>query len=57
MMILAGNSHPNRHLHAAGWDMVLAQDPLGIPATRLDDLQVLSTWVDGRPGYRSIDRK
>ena len=23
-MILAGNSHPNRHLHAAGWDMVLA---------------------------------
>lgn len=24
MMILAGNSHPNRHLHAAGWDMALA---------------------------------
>ena len=37
--------------------VVLAQDPLGIPATRLDDLQVLSTWLDGRPVYRSIDRK
>ena len=32
--------------------VVLAQDPLGIPATGLDDLTVLSTWVDGEPVYR-----
>lgn len=24
MRILAGDSHPKRHLHAAGWDMALA---------------------------------
>lgn len=24
MKIGAGTSHPNRHLHAAGWDMALA---------------------------------
>ena len=24
MNIGAGSSHPNRHLHAAGWDMALA---------------------------------
>ena len=31
--------------------VVLAEDPLGIPASALDDLTVLSTWVDGQPVY------
>ncbi len=31
--------------------VVLAQDPLGVPPHELDDLQVLSTWVDGRAVY------
>ncbi len=32
--------------------VVLAEDPLAVPASRLDDLAVLSTWVDGEPVYR-----
>ena len=31
--------------------VVVAEDPLAIPATGLDDLTVLSTWVDGRAAY------
>ncbi|HET8819539.1 MAG TPA: amidohydrolase [Xanthomonadaceae bacterium] len=31
--------------------VVLAEDPLGIPASGLDDLTVLSTWVDGKAVY------
>ena len=31
--------------------VVLAEDPLAMPASRLDDLTVLSTWVDGEPVY------
>ena len=31
--------------------VVLAQDPLAIPALALADLTVLSTWVDGKPVY------
>ena len=32
--------------------VVLAEDPLAMPASELDALTVLSTWVDGRPVYR-----
>lgn len=31
--------------------VVLAQDPLGVPAAELAGLSILSTWVDGRPVY------
>ena len=30
MKIGAGTSHPNRHLHAAGWDMALALAAAGM---------------------------
>ena len=33
--------------------VVLASDPLAMPASQLDDLQVESTWVDGKPAYRA----
>jgi predicted amidohydrolase YtcJ len=33
--------------------VVLAQDPLAVPAAELDDLQIRSTWVDGKPVYES----
>ncbi len=33
--------------------VVLASDPLAVPASQLDDLQVESTWVDGKPAYRA----
>lgn len=31
--------------------VVLAEDPLQVPAAQLDELTVLSTWVDGRAAY------
>ena len=31
--------------------VVLAEDPLQVPAAQLDELTVLSTWVDGRAVY------
>lgn len=36
--------------------VVLAQDPLGMPAAGLGGLTVLSTWVDGRPVYERAAR-
>ena len=33
--------------------VVLAQDPLSIPASELAGLSILSTWVDGRPVYEA----
>ena len=33
--------------------VVLASDPLSVPAAQLDDLVVESTWVDGKPVYEA----
>lgn len=33
--------------------VVLAEDPLAVPARRLDELRILSTWVDGAPVYEA----
>ncbi|GAA4861837.1 amidohydrolase [Luteimonas vadosa] len=33
--------------------VVLADDPLGVDASRLDDLPIRSTWVDGQPVYEA----
>ena len=33
--------------------VVLAQDPLAVPPASLRDLDVLSTWVDGKPVYEA----
>jgi predicted amidohydrolase YtcJ len=33
--------------------VVLAADPLAIPESRIDDVQVRSTWVDGKPVYEA----
>ncbi|MFC3717003.1 amidohydrolase [Luteimonas soli] len=33
--------------------VVLAEDPLVVPASQLDDLQIESTWVDGKPVYEA----
>ncbi|WP_036134663.1 amidohydrolase [Luteimonas mephitis] len=33
--------------------VVLAEDPLQAPASQLDDLQIESTWVDGKPVYEA----
>ncbi|WP_269791309.1 amidohydrolase [Stenotrophomonas sp. Iso1] len=33
--------------------VVFDQDPLKVPAEQLDDLKVLSTWVDGEPVYKA----
>lgn len=33
--------------------VVLAEDPLAVPASQLDDLQIESTWVDGKPVYEA----
>ncbi len=33
--------------------VVLAQDPLAVPAGELAGLSILSTWVDGRPVYEA----
>jgi predicted amidohydrolase YtcJ len=33
--------------------VVLDGDPLAVPSARLDDLQIRSTWVDGRPVYEA----
>lgn len=33
--------------------VIVDRDPLGVPADQLDDLQVLSTWVDGAPVYQA----
>jgi len=33
--------------------VVLAQDPLAVPASELAGLSILSTWVDGRPVYEA----
>ncbi|QDW66174.1 amidohydrolase [Luteimonas granuli] len=33
--------------------VILGQDPLAVPADRLDELEVRSTWVDGRPVYEA----
>lgn len=33
--------------------VILAQDPLAIPGSELDTLEVRSTWVDGRPVYEA----
>ncbi|WP_296251700.1 amidohydrolase [uncultured Stenotrophomonas sp.] len=34
--------------------VVLDRDPLKVAADQLDDLKVLSTWVDGEPVYRAV---
>ena len=31
--------------------VVLDRDPLAVPGSELDDLKVLSTWIDGQPVY------
>ncbi len=33
--------------------VVLDEDPLAVPGEQLDDLHVLSTWVDGKPVYEA----
>jgi predicted amidohydrolase YtcJ len=33
--------------------VVLVADPLSVPAAELDDLEIRSTWVDGKPVYES----
>ena len=33
--------------------VILAEDPLAVPASRLDDLVIESTWVDGKPVYEA----
>jgi len=33
--------------------VVLAEDPLAVPAAQLDDLQIESTWLDGKPVYET----
>jgi predicted amidohydrolase YtcJ len=33
--------------------VVFDKDPLKVPAAQLDDLKVLSTWVDGEPVYKA----
>ena len=33
--------------------VVLDRDPLKVAADQLDDLKVLSTWVDGEPVYKA----
>ena len=33
--------------------VVLAEDPLAVPAARLDDLVIESTWLDGKPVYEA----
>jgi predicted amidohydrolase YtcJ len=35
--------------------VVLASDPLAVPASQIDDLRVESTWVDGKPAWRAED--
>lgn len=31
--------------------VILDRDPLAVPAAQLDDMKVLSTWIDGEPVY------
>ena len=33
--------------------VILAEDPLAVPASQLDDLEIESTWVDGKPVYEA----
>ncbi|GAA3932637.1 amidohydrolase [Luteimonas lutimaris] len=33
--------------------VILAADPLAVPASQLDDLQIESTWLDGKPVYEA----
>ncbi|MGN7725944.1 amidohydrolase [Luteimonas sp. 22616] len=33
--------------------VILAEDPLEVPASQLDDLEIESTWVDGKPVYEA----
>jgi len=33
--------------------VILAEDPLAVPASRLDELRIESTWVDGKPVYEA----
>lgn len=33
--------------------VILAEDPLAVPASQLDDLKIESTWVDGKPVYEA----
>jgi predicted amidohydrolase YtcJ len=33
--------------------VVLARDPLEVPVSQLDDLEIESTWVDGKPVYEA----
>jgi predicted amidohydrolase YtcJ len=33
--------------------VILAEDPLAVPASQLDDLVIESTWVDGKPVYET----
>ncbi len=33
--------------------VVLDRDPLAVPGSELDDLKVLSTWIDGQPVYEA----
>ena len=33
--------------------VILASDPLAVPAAQLDDLVIRSTWVDGKPVYEA----
>jgi hypothetical protein len=33
--------------------VILQDDPLAVPAARLDDLRIESTWVDGKPVYQA----
>jgi predicted amidohydrolase YtcJ len=42
-----GSLAPGKHADF----VILAEDPLGIPAEQLRQLTVQSTWVDGRPVY------
>src|SRR3546814_530834 len=33
--------------------VILAEDPLAVPSSQLDGLQIESTWVDGKPVYEA----
>ncbi|MGV8959596.1 MAG: amidohydrolase [Stenotrophomonas sp.] len=35
--------------------VILDRDPLKVPANQLDELRVLSTWVDGEPVYQAAE--
>ena len=43
----------NKYRNMVADFVVLDRDPLKVAADQLDDLKVLSTWVDGEPVYKA----